>query len=282
MQDLSWKDSYLVGESNIDREHKNLFKIATKAFAAVAGSEKTQKIKTIIHELMDYTKVHFYNEEQFMQRAKYPKLVEHQKLHRDIIISMNKFLKTINAKKINEIEKELAHFIEFWFINHIVYQDKRVSSWIKSQNISYKNVSWKSEYKVGEAIIDSEHQELFSIANEAFKLVPEEQKKEKIKEILHKLYDYTQKHFSHEEVYMKSLNYNNLEEHKIFHVNILESLDLFVKNCISMDIGTLENKLMDFIDISLVKHIVEEDMKITRWLVFLEELKEAKTLKEVP
>lgn len=281
MHDLSWKESYLVGETNIDREHKKLFNIATKAFQAVDTNQKPQKIKSIVLELIEYTKVHFHNEECFMKKVKYPKLSEHQKLHSDIIISMNKFLKTMNSKKIIEIEKELAHFVEYWFINHIVYEDKRVAQWVKSHNIEANCVTWKSEYKIGNALIDSEHQELFNIANEAFKKGPDCEKKDKIKATIYKLYEYMEKHFLDEEMYMKSINYNYQEEHKKIHKSILEGLNTFMKQSSQMDIETLESQLLTFIEVGLVQHIVAEDTKITRWLIFLEDLKEAKELREV-
>jgi hemerythrin len=281
MQDLNWKESYSVANKNIDHEHKNLFKLALKAFIAVGENEKIQKIKSIIHELMDYTKVHFHNEEDFMEMIKYPKLLEHKKIHNDIINSMNKFLKTINSKQLTEIEKDLARFVEFWFINHIVYEDKKIAQWIKSQNISLHMTHWKDEYKIGNALIDSEHQELFDIANEAFKNVPQEEKKKKISDTIAKLYKYIQSHFLHEEEYMKSLNYNSFNEHVLMHQNILNDLTNLIKNSSTFKVNHLEEKLLEFIDEGLVKHIVQEDMKIAKWLVFLKDLKEAKELKEI-
>ncbi|MBE0492097.1 MAG: hemerythrin family protein [Sulfurospirillum sp.] len=281
MQDLNWKENYAVGEKRIDYEHKQLFIIAQKAFSVVGSDQKMQKIKTIVHELMDYTKIHFYHEEEFMQKASFPKLEEHKKLHLAIIKSMNQFLKTINAKTLYEIEKDLAHFIEIWFIHHIIYEDKKVHIWLKSANLSYKNATWKSEYTIGEATIDAQHQELFEIANEAFAVVQAEDKKEKIKEIIHKLFTYTQEHFAYEEQFMKTINYNNLDEQKSAHQHILNTLNTLVLHCQEANMQALEEKLIEFVDVGLVQHIVQEDKKIGKWLVFLEDLKEAKKLKEV-
>ena len=48
-----------------------------------------------------------------------------------------------------------------------------------------------------------------------------------------------------------------------------------------MSIEDLEDILSNFIEDSLVNHILEEDKKITYWVEFLEDIKESKELKEL-
>jgi len=216
-----------------------------------------------------------------MQSIKYTGLEEHKEKHKKIILSMNKFVKNLPKMKIVEIEKELAHFIEIWFIAHIVYEDKKISQWINTHEIPEFTFSWKSSYSIGNLTIDAEHQELFSIASEAFKKVPANEKKRKIKETLNKLFQYFKKHFENEEKYMENLKYDKLEEHKKIHIEIMITLSELIKNSIKMDIEDIEENLSEFIEVSLVNHIVNEDKKISNWIQFLKDLKESKELKEV-
>lgn len=275
MANVSWRDEYLIGYTPVDKEHKKLFEIAGRAFSAVVGNEKIAKIKSIIQELISYTKIHFQHEEKYMQKINYIQLKEHQNLHKNIIISMNNFLKTVNQKEINELEKDLAHFIEQWFITHIVYEDKKISQWASKHPVKASCIEWKNIYTIGNETIDTEHKELFVLANEAFAHPKEKSKKVHMKESIIKLYAYMQKHFEDEETFMNSVQFNDLAEHKSLHVKIINSLNELLKNSASFDIDELEFALEEFIKIGLIDHIIKEDLKIRNWIKFLEEVKQA-------
>jgi hemerythrin len=279
--DLSWNDAYTVNDSKIDKEHKKLFAIAAKAFGVVSPDQKINKVKTVLKELIDYTKIHFKDEEKFMESIGYPELPYHHELHENIIVSMNEFTKNLSKMKIMEIEKELAHFIEIWFIKHIIYVDKKIAQWQLTHEIPEFTFAWKNEYKIGNNILDAEHQELFKIASEAFKRVPVEEKMAKIKDTLNQLFSYFQKHFKDEEDYMSSIKYDKIVAHKKIHEDIIQTLTTFLKKVPKMKIEDIEDELKEFIDTSLVKHIVEEDKKIALWEKYLQDLKEAKELREM-
>jgi len=281
MVDLNWNDIYSLSSDRIDKEHKNLFKIAIEAFSVVAPDKKMEKVKTVLQKLLRYTKKHFEHEEHFMLSIKYPTLEEHKHKHKEIMISMNKFIKNLPHMKITEIEKELAHFIQIWFVGHIIYEDKKIAQWINKNEIPEFSFSWKSSYTIGDIRVDAEHQELFKIASEAFKCVPENDKKMKIKDTLKKLFKYFQEHFKHEEEYMTSLKYDKLNEHKIIHINIMETLSKIIKDSSHMKVEDIEENLENFIEISLVEHIINEDKKISNWVQFLKDLKASKELKEI-
>lgn len=69
---MAWNESLSVGVDQIDEQHKELFKRVDQLFEA----GKNQKAKEYIGELLDflddYTKKHFQEEEQYMQRIQYP------------------------------------------------------------------------------------------------------------------------------------------------------------------------------------------------------------------
>ena len=280
MVDLNWNDSYSLGDLNIDKEHKKLFTVASKAFGVVSPDKKISKIKTILAELMNYTKTHFKHEEEFMRSIGYPELPTQKRLHQEIIDSMHEFGKKLPTMSIMEIEKELAHGIEIWFIHHIVYVDKKIAQWQLTHEIPDFVFAWKNSYSVENSLIDSQHQELFKIASQAFKKVPKDKKMQKIKDTLEKLFQYFQEHFKDEEAYMKEIKYDKLERHIKIHQTIIENLNDFIKAASEMTIKEIEKKLKDFIEDSLVEHILQEDKKIASWNRYLIDLKEAKELKE--
>ena len=279
--DLNWNDSYSLGDLNIDKEHKKLFAIAHKAFGTVSPDKKVAKIKTVFTELMNYTKTHFKHEEKFMESIGYPELPTQKRLHQEIIDAMHHFGKNLSKMSIMEIEKELAHGIELWFIHHIVYVDKKIVQWQLTHEIPDFIFNWDNSYSVENTLIDAQHQELFKIASQAFKKVPQEKKMQKIKDTLEKLFQYFQQHFKDEEEYMKEIKYDKLDNHIKIHQTIIKNLNDFIKAASKMTIEEIETKLKDFIEDSLVEHILQEDKKIASWNKYLLDLKEAKKLKEI-
>ena len=124
-----WKDIYSVNNEIIDKEHKELFNIAQEAFAYVEEKDKTKKIKEIVTDLYDYMKTHFSHEEKFMQDINYPKSEEHKKLHREIILKINEFVKQLPTMNISDFEKELAKIIDISLVQHIIQEDRKIIAW---------------------------------------------------------------------------------------------------------------------------------------------------------
>lgn len=128
----AWKEIYSVNNSIIDKEHKQLFDIAQEAFIPVEEKDKTKKIKAILTDLYDYMKIHFAHEEKFMSEINYPKLDEHKKLHKEIILKINEFVKQLPTMEINDFEKQLAKIIDISLIQHIIKEDKKIIIWEKA------------------------------------------------------------------------------------------------------------------------------------------------------
>ena len=131
-KNFGWKDIYSVGNVNIDTEHKMLFDIAQEAFLDVESSLKTKKLKEILTKLYDYMKTHFKHEEEYMQEVGYPHYKEHKMLHEDIIKTINAFVKTLPTLNEDIFEKELAKIIDIALVHHIIQEDRKIISWIKS------------------------------------------------------------------------------------------------------------------------------------------------------
>lgn len=279
MKNLAWSDNYLLNCELVDEEHKKLFEIANRAFKAVLGNEKISKIKIIVHELIEYTQTHFKDEEHFMQRISYPALKEHKAIHQHISASMHKFFTTINKKEINELEKELAHFINQWFISHIIYEDKKIAKWAYAFDTK-ESMEWKNIYKIGNEELDNDHKEIFHIMNNFLNESINFSKREHIYQTIALLSEFLLQHFQKEETLMSSLNFNEFKEHKALHVKLLQELTALANNT-NLEFQTLNNSFLSFVERTLFEHMRKEDVKIGNWTKFLAELKVAQKLTDI-
>ena len=123
-------DQYLTGIETIDGEHKMLFDIIEQVHEVIADdirADKYDEIVKLLSDLRTYTKVHFKDEEEYMESIQYDGL-EAQKVAHEL------FVARLDAIDLDEIDahqeealEELMAFLTEWLVNHILQMDKRIS-----------------------------------------------------------------------------------------------------------------------------------------------------------
>lgn len=128
---IKWKDEYSIGVDRIDDEHKQLVKIANKAYEVLNNdlyTDKYDKIVEILKELEDYTVFHFNDEEDYMQQVGYKKFFSHKIEHEEFIQK----IKNVDLNKMDYNQDkyllEIVNFIVDWLVKHILEKDKLIIS----------------------------------------------------------------------------------------------------------------------------------------------------------
>lgn len=120
---------YYTGIELIDDEHRKLFEIIGEANNLINNNfipDKYDNITDIIAKLTEYTKFHFSDEEQYMEKINYEGLAAQKRAHTAFISK----LETIELEDYNENQHEilieLMDFLFNWLINHILKMDKQI------------------------------------------------------------------------------------------------------------------------------------------------------------
>lgn len=135
---IEWKDEYLTGSENIDKEHKELFDIAQKAnliYLLEDEEEQATSLSNIIDELYKYTKYHFKNEENYMKSVSFPLYLEHKELHDKLLELLNFISLNISIINIDKSGEELYDFVQKLFVNHILNEDIKLSKYISNNEL---------------------------------------------------------------------------------------------------------------------------------------------------
>ena len=112
---------------------------------------------------------------------------------------------------------------------------------------------WDDSYLVGVDLIDEQHKKLFEKINDLIKASKQNEGKEKIKETIEFLEDYTVKHFNDEQELQQKYNYPHYETHKGIHNDFVQEITDFKNDFTSGNVDTA--KMMKF------------NKRITQWLV---------------
>jgi hemerythrin len=121
-------------------------------------------------------------------------------------------------------------------------------------------IIWRDSYSIGNASIDSEHQELFRLADEFF----EADDKLKKTECAMRLFRYTRQHFDHEEQLMRDLGYPELSAHVQQHTQLIGRLNEVSTKIANDTLGSSD--LKSLLTAWLVGHIVTFDTKLSAYV----------------
>jgi hemerythrin-like metal-binding protein len=128
---VAWSDDFLTGNKSVDMQHKELVTMVNEFHAGVRTGGVMARVFFIkaIQCSVQYIKTHFTNEEELMQRGKYPAFDEHKRQHETFIAEV--------ARQVHDIETEgnpdPADFVKFltdWISNHIAVSDKKLAPYI--------------------------------------------------------------------------------------------------------------------------------------------------------
>jgi hemerythrin len=123
MQFLEWEDSYNIGVKEIDNQHRGLFDIISKLSAARRFETDGKYFYAKLHQLVEYTRIHFSTEERYMQDAHYPGLAEHQQEHVLFLTRVTQLVKDYEKNE-PDIQQKILYFLKEWYMDHILGTDR--------------------------------------------------------------------------------------------------------------------------------------------------------------
>jgi len=121
-------------------------------------------------------------------------------------------------------------------------------------------IEWSKEYEIGIEKIDRQHFTLVEYINRLEEASGAGSNGHLINTIFQGLMNYTNYHFTFEEIYMKNINYPDLEEHKLMHKDFILKIRKFKTDFESGELPDL-SLLHRFLQRWLIEHIREEDKK---------------------
>ncbi|MEN6355947.1 MAG: bacteriohemerythrin [Armatimonadota bacterium] len=136
---VGWTPEMSVGITEIDDQHKELFKRANVLLDAIKESKSADDISRVVAFLQNYMAGHFDTEEKYMMRYGCPQYISHKARH------------TLYAMEFSGIKHSLIHTdsdasvllvkkrIVDWLIDHIQREDMSLGSFINS--IKLKNAA---------------------------------------------------------------------------------------------------------------------------------------------
>ena len=121
-------------------------------------------------------------------------------------------------------------------------------------------ITWKPEYSVNEAELDSHHQKLFQIINTVYRNVMTSPKVDSILPMIDELSAYTRYHFAAEEQYLRERGFLDIEDHIAKHRELTLKIEALRMSYNDNDLD-VSGELIVLLGEWLLRHVLREDRK---------------------
>lgn len=127
---LPWSNEYSVHSSEIDDQHRKLFRLVNNLDEAVQRGKGPRVLGPTLDSLVEYTQEHFSDEEALLERIHYPALEEHRQEHATFsrqLASLQVRYHTGNAS----LSTQVLDFLRQWLDNHVLQSDQKYAHYIQ-------------------------------------------------------------------------------------------------------------------------------------------------------
>lgn len=129
MSFLAWNDELSIGDEAIDSQHKRMIRLIDSFLEAAKGEEKDAAVKQALKEVCDYTKIHFRDEEAFMEDIGFPQLDWHRQEHTKLQQQITDYALSY-CLDAGVTAQDMKVFLKIWLTEHILKADMRIGDFI--------------------------------------------------------------------------------------------------------------------------------------------------------
>ena len=130
MEFFKWKDSFSIGNTGIDRQHRSFLESLNELYETLSTGNRDIIGKDLVRRLKGYVAMHFSFEEELMESAGYKELEQHRKQHRYFESQVLEFESAYIQGK-SDILKSTLPFLRDWFLSHILEEDRKYVPYLK-------------------------------------------------------------------------------------------------------------------------------------------------------
>lgn len=124
---IEWRDSYNLGDAEINAQHQAMFALVNTLLAA---TEKSHLAEAAVN-LFKHTRDHFTHEEAIMRSTDYPGLQAHVEQHNTLLAKLDNASELIANYSLNMAN--LESFLAAWLIKHMETLDASLVNHLQQQ-----------------------------------------------------------------------------------------------------------------------------------------------------
>lgn len=128
---IAWDPGLATGDEMIDAQHRRLFELAAALeHECTDGCDVAERTADAICGLVEYVLEHFRDEEELMERSRFPASGPHRAQHQYLAGRTLAFAAECSADR-GVHPEALARFVAEWLTDHILAEDMQLAEHIR-------------------------------------------------------------------------------------------------------------------------------------------------------
>jgi hemerythrin len=120
MAHLTWTKDLNTDIPVIDNQHRRIVDYINNLHHAIEAGDRDE-VGEVLEELVDYTMSHFAFEEDLMEKAHYPFVSAHKKVHKLFTKRVGDYVQRFEMGE--DVARQLHTTLKTWLVNHIQHDD---------------------------------------------------------------------------------------------------------------------------------------------------------------
>ncbi|MGC2856450.1 bacteriohemerythrin [Novispirillum sp. DQ9] len=137
-----WLPDYALGVPDMDRQHRQLFEMASVVLAHQQAGEPAAALDAL-DALIDFARRHFAEEERELFAAGFPGAAEHEAEHAHLMIDVDRARDQFRARG-HVAPEPFRRFFRDWIVQHIFREDSRYAAFFTDQRSCVSPASYGS------------------------------------------------------------------------------------------------------------------------------------------
>jgi len=131
---LTWNHACTVGVRAMDDQHGILMDTVNELRLALVHGCGREQISELLDRLIEFTRMHFWSEEQLMEQSSFPGLAEHRAQHHKMLAQMLQSAHRVQYGEGVELRPMLCSLRD-GYIEHIEGLDQQYGPWLNERGV---------------------------------------------------------------------------------------------------------------------------------------------------
>ena len=132
-QGIAWDESLLTGNALVDMQHQKIFERVSDLVQSCEDGNDIVKLQDTLEFLLNHTVRHFADEEALLLEYGYPNYKDHKEMHDEFKETVDRLVQRFKDNGSSaELSGDVNKIVVRWLINHIQYEDKKISDYIRA------------------------------------------------------------------------------------------------------------------------------------------------------
>jgi hemerythrin len=131
---IKWNEGLSVHVAEMDRQHQKLVDLINELNDAMSKGKGKEVVGKTINGLLNYTRVHFAEEERLFDQFNYPDANSQKNMHKKFVDKVVDFKQQHDSGKV-ALSIVVIDFLSDWLKQHIQIEDKKYGQFFSQQGM---------------------------------------------------------------------------------------------------------------------------------------------------